>query len=120
MDARGVRRLVRSRGRRVRLSGTDRTVGRRGCHPWCALADGSVHTMNRPVSETAATTLPIPEFALVLLVGASGSGKSTFARRHFLPTEVVSSDACRGLVSDEENSLDATDDAFALLHTMVE
>src|SRR3954465_3632147 len=64
--------------------------------------------------------ISIPETSLVVLIGASGSGKSTFARRHFLPTEVVSSDACRGLVSDEENSLDATDDAFALLHTMVE
>ena len=76
--------------------------------------------MNRPVSETAATALPIPEFALVLLVGASGSGKSTFARRHFLPTEVVSSDACRGFVSDDENSMDATEDAFTLLQAMVE
>ena len=76
--------------------------------------------MNRPVSETAATALPIPEFALVLMVGASGSGKSTFARRHFLPTEVVSSDSCRGFVSDDENSMDATEDAFALLQAMVE
>ena len=48
--------------------------------------------------------ISIPEFSLVLLIGASGSGKSTFARKHFLPTEIVSSDACRGLVSDDENS----------------
>ena len=40
---------------------------------------------------------------LVLLIGASGSGKSTFARKHFKPTEVVSSDVCRGIVSDDEN-----------------
>jgi protein phosphatase len=60
--------------------------------------------------------LEIPELSLVVLVGASGAGKSTFARTHFLPTEVVSSDFCRGLVSDDENAQDATDDAFDLLH----
>jgi protein phosphatase len=62
------------------------------------------------------TQLLIPEFALVVLIGASGSGKSTFARTHFLPTEVISSDFCRGLVSDDENSQDATHDAFEVLH----
>jgi protein phosphatase len=61
-------------------------------------------------------TLDLPELSLVLLVGASGSGKSTFAREHFLPTEVVSSDFCRGLVADDENAQDATNDAFELLH----
>jgi protein phosphatase len=60
--------------------------------------------------------LTIPELALVALVGASGAGKSTFARAHFRPTEVLSSDHCRALVSDDENSLDATTDAFAVLH----
>ncbi len=61
-------------------------------------------------------TLTIPALSLVVLVGASGSGKSTFARRHFLPTEVLSSDACRGLVSDNENDQAATQDAFEVLH----
>jgi len=64
--------------------------------------------------------LSIPEFSVVLMIGASGSGKSTFARKHFLATEIVSSDVCRGLVSDDENSLEATADAFALLHTTLE
>ena len=59
-------------------------------------------------------TIPTP--SLVLLIGPSGAGKSTFARAHFKPTEVISSDYCRGLVSDDENSLAATDDAFAVLH----
>jgi protein phosphatase len=58
----------------------------------------------------------LPELSLVVLIGASGSGKSTFARKHFLPTEVVSSDYCRALVSDDENNLAATDDAFDVLH----
>lgn len=60
--------------------------------------------------------ITIPELSLVVLMGASGSGKSTFARRHFLSTEVLSSDFCRGLVSDDENDQAATNDAFAVLH----
>jgi polynucleotide kinase-phosphatase len=64
-------------------------------------------------------TLKLPELSLVLLIGSTGAGKSTFARRLFKPTEVVSSDTCRGLVSDDENSLDATNDAFDLLHYWV-
>ncbi len=58
----------------------------------------------------------IPELSLVVLIGASGSGKSTFARRAFKPTEVLSSDFCRGLVSDDENDQSATRDAFDVLH----
>lgn len=61
-------------------------------------------------------TIQIPEFAFVVLIGPSGSGKSTFAARHFLPTEVLSSDYCRALVSDDENSMDASQDAFDVLH----
>ena len=60
--------------------------------------------------------LEIPELSLVALVGPSGSGKSTFAARHFKPTEVVSSDACRAMVSDDANDQTATTDAFALLN----
>lgn len=60
--------------------------------------------------------ITIPEFALVVLIGASGSGKSTFAKDHFLPTEVISSDFCRGLISDDENDQSATKDAFELVH----
>jgi protein phosphatase len=63
--------------------------------------------------------LLIPERALVVLVGASGSGKTTFARQHFKPTEIVSSDACRGLLADDENDQSASADAFALLHIIV-
>jgi len=58
----------------------------------------------------------IPELALVVLVGPSGSGKSTLARTLFKPTEVISSDFCRGLVSDDENNQAATNDAFEVLH----
>ncbi|MCC3770442.1 polynucleotide kinase-phosphatase [Streptomyces sp. UNOC14_S4] len=61
-------------------------------------------------------TLAVPELSLVVLVGATGSGKSTFAARHFRPTEVISSDFCRGLVSDDENDQSASGDAFDVLH----
>src|SRR5215210_6705268 len=60
--------------------------------------------------------ITVPATSLIVLIGASGSGKSTFARQHFLPTEIVSSDTCRGLVSDDETSMDATGDAFELVH----
>ncbi|MFE5038087.1 polynucleotide kinase-phosphatase [Streptomyces sp. NPDC056683] len=70
------------------------------------------------MTETQRTgrVLPVTDLSLVVLVGASGSGKSTFARRHFKPTEVISSDFCRGLVSDDENDQGATKDAFDVLH----
>jgi polynucleotide kinase-phosphatase len=58
----------------------------------------------------------IPELSLVVLVGVSGSGKSSFARQHFKPTEVISSDFCRGLVADDENDQAATPAAFDVLH----
>ena len=61
----------------------------------------------------------VPSMGLVVLVGVSGSGKSTFARTHFKPTEVVSSDFCRGLVADDENDQSATPDAFDVLHYIV-
>jgi polynucleotide kinase-phosphatase len=62
------------------------------------------------------TVLDIPELALVALVGISGSGKSTFARRHFAPTQVLSSDVFRAMVADDENDQSASSDAFDVLH----
>ena len=63
--------------------------------------------------------LVIPEPSLVVLIGASGSGKSTFAKKHFQPTEIVSSDRCRALISDDENDQSVTPEAFELLHLIV-
>ena len=60
--------------------------------------------------------ITVPELSLVLLVGPSGCGKSTFAHEHFKQTEVLSSDYCRGLVSDDENDQTSTKDAFEVLH----
>lgn len=60
--------------------------------------------------------ITLPELSLVVLIGASGSGKSTFARKHFQQYEILSSDFCRGLVSDNENDQKASHDAFDVLH----
>jgi protein phosphatase len=61
----------------------------------------------------------VPELSLVVLIGVTGAGKSTFGRAHFRPTEVISSDFCRGLVADDENDQSATREAFELLHYIV-
>ena len=63
--------------------------------------------------------LSIPSDALVLLVGIAASGKSTFARRHFSSTEVLSSDEMRALITDDPSAQGATDDAFDLLHRIL-
>jgi len=60
--------------------------------------------------------LEVPQLSLVVMVGTTGSGKSTFARKHFKPTEVLSSDYFRGLVSDDENDQSASAAAFDALH----
>ncbi|MDG5803998.1 polynucleotide kinase-phosphatase [Streptomyces ossamyceticus] len=73
-------------------------------------------TVETGVQKAPGRTLPVTDLSLVVLIGASGSGKSTFARKHFKPTEIISSDFCRGLVSDDENDQSATKDAFDVLH----
>ncbi len=60
--------------------------------------------------------IEIPEIAVVALIGASGSGKSTFAKAHFKPTEVLSSDYFRALISDDENNQKVTSEAFDTLY----
>jgi len=63
--------------------------------------------------------IEIAELSVVVVIGTSGSGKSTFCRNHFLSTEILSSDTYRGYVSDDENEQDATKDAFEALHFMM-
>jgi alkanesulfonate monooxygenase SsuD/methylene tetrahydromethanopterin reductase-like flavin-dependent oxidoreductase (luciferase family)/predicted kinase len=63
--------------------------------------------------------MPLPDPALVVLVGPSGAGKSTWAAAHYRAAEVVSSDTLRGVVGSGPHDLDASDEAFALLETIV-
>ena len=73
--------------------------------------------MASPLSADPKPELQLAATALVLLVGVSGSGKSTFAARWFAPTQVLSSDAMRAMVADDPNDQSATDAAFELLHS---
>ena len=70
--------------------------------------------------QASPTKLDVPDFSLVVLIGATGSGKSTFARKHFRASEIISSDYARGLVSDDENNQAASADAFELVRFIAE
>jgi protein phosphatase len=65
-------------------------------------------------------TIELPPFSLVLMIGSSGSGKSTFARTHFARTEIVSSDVLRGVVRDDETNMEASADAFEVMRLIVD
>lgn len=60
--------------------------------------------------------ISVPDPSLIVLVGAAGAGKTTFAARHFDPSEVLSSDAYRALVAGDERDQSATRAAFGRLH----
>lgn len=64
--------------------------------------------------------MQLPDPALVLLVGASGSGKSTWAAARYRAAEIVSSDDLRAVVGSGPGDLDASADAFRLLDQIVE
>ncbi|MCS7079630.1 MAG: AAA family ATPase [Chloracidobacterium sp.] len=72
--------------------------------------------MNNDLRSPPPIRIHIPPRTLVALAGASGSGKTTFARRWFAPTEVLSSDAFRSLIADDESDQSATADAFDALY----
>jgi|UPI00036078CE protein phosphatase len=63
--------------------------------------------------------ITIPELSLVVLIGVSGAGKSTFARKHFQNFEIISLDFCRGLVSNDENNQSASKEALDVLRYIV-
>ena len=80
--------------------------------PHCPEPAGSEPAGSEPSCPEPSHSLAVPDLSLVVLIGTTGAGKSTFARKHFLPTQVVSSDVCRGLVADDENDQAASPDAF--------
>ncbi len=76
-------------------------------------------TPTEVIGEHEGERMEIPPGALVVLVGASGCGKSTFARRRFGETQIVSSDECRRLVADDPASQEASRDAFAVFYALL-
>jgi predicted kinase len=58
--------------------------------------------------------------SVVVLCGPAACGKSTFAERHFRPTQIVSSDKARALVCDDDRDQRFQAQAFALLHCLIE
>jgi predicted kinase len=64
--------------------------------------------------------ITIPRNTLVMLVGPAGCGKSSFAARHFKPTQIVSSDHCRAMICDDPSDQRITPLAFELMHSLIE
>lgn len=64
--------------------------------------------------------IKIPEFSLAVLIGPSSSGKTHFAQKHFKLSEIVSSDYCRYLISDDENNQAVSKEAFELMHYLID
>lgn len=64
--------------------------------------------------------ISLPPVAVLMLIAPSGAGKSTFAQTHFLPTEIIASDECRARVCDDPAAQSVSDDAFALLHFLLD
>src|SRR3954447_6070808 len=99
MEQGRVRRVVRSGRAGARLRVRAERYRADGRATGLAHTDGGVQPGGRRVSEASSDVrvqrLEIPDFALVVLIGATGSGKSHFAAKHFKPTEVISSDYAR-------------------------
>ncbi len=77
------------------------------------MGDRTITGSTPPGPAPPRVAVPVP--ALVSLVGISGSGKTSFARRHFLDTEVLSSDRMREMISDDAGDQAVSPQAFSLL-----
>lgn len=74
------------------------------------------------MSDPACEPLPeprLPEPCLVVLAGAAGAGKSSWAQAHFARSEIVSTDALRAAVGSGPADLEASDDAFAVADLVI-
>jgi len=72
------------------------------------------------VSTSSGAPIELPASALVLLIGASGSGKSTFAAKHFPMDAVVSSDQLRERIAGRESDQRRNETVFQELHRLVD
>jgi protein phosphatase len=70
--------------------------------------------MNAEADTRQLAQIVFPENTLIVLCGIAGCGKSTFAGKHFLPTQIVSSDDCRALICDDASNQRVTGHAFEL------
>ncbi len=64
--------------------------------------------------------IELPPAALVVLIGAAGSGKSAFAARHLPPESVISSDQLRALMGRDAADQDVNPAVFERLQHMVD
>ncbi len=85
-----------------------------------ALAQGVAPAAARQRARSEAPVLELPRDALVVLCGPAGSGKSHFAQKHFLPSQVVSSDECRRMITDDPGDQSCSGDAFKLLYHIID
>lgn len=67
----------------------------------------------------AGMKIVIPRRTLLVLGGPAACGKSTFAARRFLPTQIVSSDVCRAMICDDDANQAVNRDAFDLFHFII-
>jgi predicted kinase len=65
-------------------------------------------------------TIRLVRPSVVVLCGPAACGKSTFAARYFRPTQIISSDRARALVSDDERDQRFQAQAFSLVHTLID
>ncbi|MBZ5543237.1 MAG: AAA family ATPase [Acidobacteriia bacterium] len=76
--------------------------------------------MNSPQSSSVSRSIRLIRPSVVVLCGPAACGKSTFAAKHFRPTQIISSDQARALVCDDERDQRFQTEAFALVHFLLE
>jgi len=69
---------------------------------------------------TSPQSLRLLRPSIVVLCGPAACGKSTFAQRHFRPTQIISSDWARAHICDDERDQRFNAQAFLLVHFVVE